>query len=273
MGAVSANASNLELAGTLSEINSEMKGQGTLASIMLRKKGVERGPSTARVVYGDDFIHTLIWTGFHYSSLVERSFKRLHFLWAQGDILHKLAQATEDAGYSAVTVQDVAEAIQEVDDSFLRILHGIKPRAEAEADADSTTSTAPDSRDDFPNSSVWEPLKVNGEVVPGSKVYIGVGDLLNPRAPVKGTVYIDGVKLGEKLLTPAPNGAWMPKRKPKAVAKDILRSWLPVGLYVRYCLEPENLLLIKIGQEAGEHAKAEGVPVDPLAVRSLFKIA
>jgi len=114
---------------------------------------------------------------------------------------------------------------------------------------------------------------VDGTTVNGAKVYVGAGNLMDPRAPLTGTIYIDGVKLGEKVLQPAPNGDWKAKHKPKTVVKNILRSWLPVGLYARYSLEKEGLLSIKVGSDASDHAKAEGVPVDPEAIRSLFKIA
>ena len=272
------NATDSSLAQSLSEIAKDLPGQGNLVSITLKKKGVTRGPAGAKIIYGDDFVHVLIWTGFYYAALVERSFKRLHFLWSQGTLLQDLVQKVQTAGYDTVTLQDAAEAVQEIDDGFLRILHGIRSRVPPdplagflEKDEDEPEDKPLDA---YARPHVWEPLKVNGRVVPGSKVYVGPGDPNNPHAPVKGEVYVDGVKLGERVLTPAPNGPWeAPKRKPKAVAKDILKGMLPVGLYVRYCLSNANLLTLKLGHEAGEEAKKAGVHVEPEAIRSLFKVA
>jgi len=265
---IQANTGDIKMAEVLSEIGD--LDQGTLVSVQLKKKGVQRGPATARVIYDDDFVHVLLWSGFHYQALVERSFKKLHQLWGAGDLAKKLIKAVQDAGHLGVTVGDVMSAIQEIEESLLKV---IKSGQKVE-DGNGESSRAEDTGEveDSPKS-VWTPLEVGGRIIRGAKVYNGDGDLTNPRAPIKGTVYIDGVKLGEKLLTPAKNGSWKANQKPKTVAKNILRGWLPIGLYVRYSLEPERLLSVKVGEAAGDFAKEESVPVDPHAVRSLFKIA
>lgn len=263
--ALDTNTGDVKMASVLSEIGD--LDQGTLVSARLKKKGVERGQAGSKVVYDDDFIHVLIWSGFHYQALVERSFKKLHQLWGKGDLAQKLIEATRARGQLGVTVGDVTTAIQEVEDSFLKVIRSGQKTEDGNGESD----RADEEMDE--RQSVWEPLEVGGKRIRGAKVYNGQGDPNNPRAPKPKTVYIDGVKLGEKILTPAPNGSWKPKQKAKTVAKDILRSWLPIGLYVRYALEPERLLDVKVGDEAGQFAKSEGVPVDPMAVKSLFKIA
>jgi len=257
--AVDTNTGDVKMASVLSEIGD--LDQGTLVSARLKKKGVQRGQAGSKVVYDDDFVHVLIWSGFHYQALVERSFKKLHQLWGKGDLATKLIEATRNKGQLGVTVGDVTTAIQEVEDALLKVIRsGQKTESIYAEEIEQPIS-------------VWTPLEVGGKRIRGAKVYDGAGDPNNPRAPKPGTVYIDGVKLGEKILTPAPNGSWKPKQKAKTVAKDILRSWLPIGLYVRYALEKERLLDVKVGDEAGQFAKSEGVPVDPMAVKSLFKIA
>jgi len=257
------NATDLRLASTLAEIGN--LGDGTLASLILRKQGVARGPAGAQTIYDDDFIHVLLWTGFHYRSLVERSLVKLQTIWGSTPMFQDLLKAAQDAGHPEATLQDVGAAISELDDALRRVLG--TGRVQPPLDPDN-----PEAEEDA-KAPTWEPLVVDGVTVKGSKVYVGTPTRSTPRAPAKGTVYIDGVKLGEKVLTPAANGHWCPRQKAKTVVKEILRSWLPVGLYARYRLGSENMLVAKVGAEASEHAKKGGVVIEPEAIRSLFKIA
>ena len=247
---------------TLANALTELGGtdQGTVVYLELRKKGVTRGKrGEDKVIYGDDLVQVLLWSGFSYKALVERSFKKLHEYWGRGDLVTRLIAAAKVEDRDDVTVQDAATAIQELEDSFLRVIRS----------PDKDDTDPPDGEFE----SVWEPLEVGGERIRGAKVYVGAGNPDDHRAPVPGTVYMDGVKLGEKILAPAPNGAWASRQKPKSVAKEILRSWLPVGLYARYSLEKENRLTVKVGAEASAMAKTAKVPIDPEAIRSLFKVA
>lgn len=243
--------SNLKIASVLSEIGDA--DQGTLISLQLKKKGVSRGRAPERLTYNDDHVHVLLWSGFQYKDLVERSFKKLHQLWGEGNLAKKLLKATQDAGHPSITIEEVMVGIQEIEDSLLKIIQGSK------------------SDEELP--SIWSRLEVDGKPIRGAKVYNGDGNPNDSRSPVKGTVYIDGVKLGERIITPAPNGHWKSNQKPKTAAKNILRRWLPMGLYVSYSLEPDRLIDLKVGDEAGHFAKSENVPVDPIAIKSLFKIS
>jgi hypothetical protein len=248
------NTTDSKTAAALAEISGV--GQGTLVSYRGQKKGVTRGKKHAKVVYGDDEVHVLIWTGFSYESFIERSLKKLLELEDQGNLITTLLTEVQSTGVGAV-VHDICAAIQETKESFKRALD--------------PESVPPSNRLD--SQDVFEPLVVDGVKVPGSKVYTGKGDDTNPRAPKPGTVYIDGVKLGEKILLPATNGHWQTKSKAKTVAKNILRRKLPAGLYVRYALEPERVQALLVGDAAADAAKADGVPVNPSAIKSLFKIA
>jgi hypothetical protein len=257
---MTANTDDVQVAASLAEIGDV--GDGNLVSLKVRKRGVTRGPAGSKVTYEDDLVHVLIWTGFHYKALVERSHKKLHELWGRGDLVGKLFRETVAAGQPDTTVRDIAEAIQEIDDSLSRVL--VEKKDEVEVDEDPETK----------NDPVWEPLVVDGVKILGAKVYVGHGDSMDPeRGPQHGTVYIDGVKLGEKIVEPSANGKWRPSRKPKSVAKDLLRAKLPAGRYVRYSLNPEFTQSVHIGKEASADAKRGGVPVNPEAIRSLFKIA
>ena len=234
--------------------------QGTLVTLELKKKGVARGPASNRVIYDNDVVQVLIWTGFSYPALVERADKKLQALQATGSLIKDLLKATHNAGCTAAALADVCAAIQETQDH----MHGVLTKAESDASSDG---------EEEETTPHWRPLEVNGKKVTGSKVYQGKARPGDPRAPVPGTIYIDGVKLGEKIMTPAPNGHWTADSKPKTIAKKILQSWLPSGLYVRYSLEKEDRMMVKVGKEASEAAKAASIPVDPEAIRSLFKIA
>jgi len=252
------------LTGVLSDLGTE--DQGTLVSLIVHKKGVARGPASSRIIYDDDFVHVLLWAGFPYADLVARSQKKLELLWDQkGKLERDLIDAVREAGHGNVNLTDVSHAIQDIHASFEKVLVGRELAEGRGDDPDEFTGERED--------SVWEPLTVEGVVVRGAKVYNGQARPDDHRAPVPGNIYLDGVKLGEKVLTPAANGRWPVKSKAKTLAKNILRSWLPAGLYVRYSLEPERRLTLQVGKTAGQHAKAEGVIVDPEAIRQLFKIA
>lgn len=243
------NATDTILAENLSNISTDGLGvgQGTMVSIILRKKGTTVGTTT----YGDDTVHVLVWTGFHYKALVERSLKKLDQLWDSGTLFRDLLKETIDHGVFDATIEDVSQAVQELRDSLHKVATGTVH--------DDDTET---------RISVWEPLVVNGEPVLGAKVYKGSSPTID-----KGTVYIDGVKLGEKILTKAKNPKRVPKSKPKTVIKDILRDKLPVGLYVRYSLSKDRVISLSVGQDAVKNVKDSCVLVDPGAIRSLFRIA
>lgn len=250
------NASNAGIAGVLAELGDS--GQGNLASFVVRKKGVERGQAGDKKVYDNDLVHVLVWTGFQYQALVERSSRKLADLAAKSPhFIQDVAQAAIDAGAAGVTLQDAAEAIQEIETHFRHVLEG-------------GAASFDDASVDLPES-VWEPLKADGVAVKGVKVYKGPARPDDPRAPQPGAVYVDGVKLGEKVVEEADH--WETRQKPKTVAKAAIRSWLPVGLYVRYALGADALPDLKVGKEAAEAAKAAGVVVDPDKIRLLFKIA
>jgi len=237
-------------------------GQGTVVSLIVRKKGVLRGPTGNQKVYGDDLVHVLLWSGFHYKALAERSYKKLLEIQSSGHLYTDLVKAARSKGAEEATIEDACAAVQEVADS-LRL-------ASLAPDRDIPLLTSNDGP-----SGVWKPLVVDGEVVVGAKVYDGPEGLRQdgPLAPTPGAIYLDAVKLGEVVLNPAPNGPWEVKSSPKTVVKDLVKAMLPSGLFVRYCLNESNLLAVKTGKAASLSAKRGGVQVNAEAVRSLFKIA
>lgn len=229
--------------------------QGTLFTARVHKMGDARGCAGAKVIYGDDTVQVLIWTGFSYRALIARSQKMLDKMLAKGGYIERLLRATLEE-HEGTTVEDVCHALQETREWFRRVLAG-----------EESGPTEP------PLGGVWEPLEIGGVKVRGSRIYTGPARPEVERAPVPGTIYVQGVKLGEVLVTPAANGPWRPNSKPKTLAKKLIKEGLPVGLYCQYRLDPERVTDIAVGSQASRTAKAAKIGIDPDALRSLFKIA
>jgi hypothetical protein len=220
--------------------------KGTFTSLIIRKEGEERGAQGSKVTYGDDLVQVVIITGFRYENLVARS----------RDMLANMSDADIDAlvarGYTGwqgrgakavqvpVTRADFDAARDELLTSFDKTLAGTN---------ESTTD------------HVYEPLLVNGEVVRGSRVYVG-----NPNgqdAATPGTVYLQGLKIGERVLDAAPNGPVPASQSnPKTVAKGVLRSRLPVARYVSYKLDAAGGWLLSAGGAAVAACDTNGVTLD-----------
>ena len=224
--------------------------EGDLVYLETTKKGVRRRGS----VHDNDTVAVLVWTGFEYKALIERSVRKMASLQSGHKLVSNLALACSEQAAGA-DLSEVCAAIQETELWFHRVLtspRGFDPLSEPK------------------DPTVWKPLIVDGKHVHGCRIWDGVPNPEVPEPLVPGTVYLQGVKLGEAVLTKAAS-SWATRSAPKTVAKRILRSWLPVGLYVQYALVPGTHL--STGQEAVRQAKVAGISVDPEAVRSLFKVA
>ena len=254
--AMQTNATDTKTASSLSTL-AEMD-QGTLFTAIVQKMGDARGSAGSKVIYGDDQVHVLVWTGFSYRALIARSQKMLNQQLAKGGYIERLARATLEE-HEGTTIEDVCHALQEVREWFRRIM--------ADGGGCHPPNGAP------PLGVVGEPLEIDGVKVRGSRVYTGPARPEVPRSPKPGTIYVQGVKLGEKVVTPAPNGKWRPNSKPKTLAKNIIKESLPIGLYCQYRLEPERVSEVAVGGAAAKAAKEARIGIDPDALRSLFKIA
>lgn len=224
--------------------------QGTLLFLQTQKKGVERGRAGAKTLYGDDVVQVLMWTGFSYEAIIERSRKKLDALSDRGTLISDLARAGHEFN---VSIADSAVAIQETREWFDRVLAPHSEKIDGEG-----------------LNALWEPLTVQGVRVPMCKVYRGVARPGERRAPIPGHIYIQGMKLGEKVVRPAEHGPWHTLKGTKTIAKDLLKSWLPIGLYSQYTLDPSLSAHLVAGEQAASRAKATGIPVDPEAIRKLF---
>jgi len=245
--AISSDTSRDQLAAALAGVDG-----GTLVSIEVQKKGVERGPKGSKKVYGNDRVHTLIWAGFDYGELVALADRYLLQMENTGTLVRTLLAEAERDGHTGITIATACAAVQEVRDSFRQVLNGSE-----------TEST---------NAHVFRPLVHDGEPIPGCKVYSGAGGS-NPRSPIPGTVYIRGVKVGERVLEPAPEGAWQTQSRPKTIIKNLLRRKLPIGRFVQYILSPDTGFKMRIGKEASEAADGDGVKLRARAVHDIIQLA
>ena len=243
--------------------------QGTVFTALVRKMGVEHGQAPYKRVYGDDLTRVLIWTGFSHRALIARSMKILDHQLNKGGYIEKLARATLEE-HSGTTIEDVCHALQEVRDWFRRKL--ANPGDESECGIGPVYPGLPGTNPVLPKS-VWAPLVINGVTVRGCSIYSGPARPEDPRAPIPGTIYVKGLKLGERLVVPAPNGQWKADSKPKTLAKNLILESLPVGLFCQYRLEPSRVSGVAVAAEAVQIAKEHKIRIDPGALTSMFKVA
>ena len=247
------NATNITLA---ENIASARKG-ATFTGLIVRKRGTDRGPKGAKVTYGDDLVHALVVTGFSYENLVRRSLDEL----ANLTVADILTEATDKGrtcwdgrGKNAVerdlNTADVAVALQELRDSFDKTLNG------------TNTSTT---------DHVFDTLEVDGEKVSGGRVYVGGGDATDPKTPVAGTIYLQGLKIASKVIEEAENGkAPASKSGGKTVAKNLIRRRLPVGRYVSYRLQPGQDYILRVGGAAAVAAQDDEIEVRDTTIEAVF---
>ena len=268
------NASNIALVSTLADAR-----VGTFSGLVIRKKGVERGPKGNKVTYGDDLVHVTLVTGFRYGSLVERSADALDAmtdadldaLVARGAtgfvrVWKKASKVADLAGVCSSMGLDASGGKADLVARLDAVAPGgmvERPLTRADFDAaraslradlqGSIDGTAVDT-----NEHVYEPLVRDGEKVRGCRVYVGNPNGEDASAP--GTVYLQGLRIGQTVLEAAENGP-VPASKsaPESVAKRILRSRLPVGRYVSYALTPDSGFILRAGGTAAKAADADGV--------------
>ena len=81
------NAGDPKVAAQLASLTEEPS--GTLLSAHVHKVGEERGAGAEKRVYGDATVHVLVWTGFSYRALIERSQMKLRGLLDKGGLIGK----------------------------------------------------------------------------------------------------------------------------------------------------------------------------------------
>jgi hypothetical protein len=227
---------------------------GTFTGLVTKKVGTERGPKGAKVRYGDDEVHVCVFTGFKYVGLCERSLVALAGIddaKILDEIIASDIKAWEGRGKNAtevaVRLADVKAAREELVESLSKSIAGTN---------ESTTD------------DVFEPLVVDGKTVRGARVYTGQTEAAAKRgdkpAAKTGTIYLQGLQISSRVITPAPNGP-KPESKSgaKTVAKNLLRRRLPVSRYVSYKLEPGSDFLLRSGGTAEVEAEKAGIHFTP----------
>jgi hypothetical protein len=204
------NAKDQKLAGILAESR-----PGTFTGIVVRKVGETRGG----VLYGDDLVRVTVRTGISYKNLVEKSLKVLNSLSATSICREAIRLGLRDVKTGkTVSIGDVYTAKQELQESFKKVVNDGKG-----TDEEKLTN--------------FEPLEVNGEKITGVRVYT------NPDSDNHGSVYLMGLKMSETVLDWSPNGAIpAPKSAAKTLAKNLIKSKLPIGKFVRYRLNGNFIL-------------------------------
>ena len=267
--------------------------------LIIKKTGVTRGGKKNPVVYGDDTVHAVVITGFKYPALVGRSMVKAEALtdadlvavvarglhgwervWKKSDTLPGLKASCEALG-----LDDTGKKADLVARLEAAVPGGMRQVPVTRADVDAALVEVKadlqrfiDGETEPTNAHVFEPLMVEGEKVRGCRVYVGpTDDTQEPAAP-KGTVYLQGLMIGQKVLTPAANGP-VPESKsaPTQVAKKALRNLLPVGRYVSYKLEPAvdgvHNWILNVGGVAAQAAVNDGVVVTDRATQQVIEAA
>jgi len=203
--------------------------KGTFTSLQTTKVGETRGRGAAKAVFGNDEVIVTFISGFKYADLVARSLDLLKTLTPEAIVAECAAKGLTDKAGMPITLADATEAMAEVTESFNLTLDG---------ENESTTD------------HVYESLIVGKEMVRGGRVYKCAGTpnckcrncTGDAKAPLPGTIYIQGLKINEVVVTPAPNGPVpAPASAAKTVAKNAIRRHLPIRRYVSYRLEPGGI--------------------------------
>lgn len=218
--------------------------QGTLVFLRVKKKGAVRGGLT----YNNDTVDVLMWTGFDYRELGRRSLSKYNAM-LKDHLLSKVQKEASTVLGESVELDDVCVAVQELGSSLQ--VFGSDATSQFEGEVDSN----------------WRPFEIDSRRVKNAKVYVGP-----PRkGMVSGQVYLQGMKIGDRVVEPAVNGDLPSMRgRTKTKVKDMVRSWLPLGHYCQYTLDDTNASSLRFGREAAQAAKEAGIIVDPAKIESLF---
>lgn len=204
------------------------------------------GEVTKGVRRGDHVVEMVVLAGVSYQSMIEKSKTALE-LAAQdpafvGNMVAAMAAAgvTDEVKGAPITDADVNDALN----GQVRGRKGLLT-----AYNETLAGANPDST----SAHVYEPLTVDGDVVDGCKVYNGPGDPSDPKAPITGAVYIAGVTIASKVITPSPNGDKLSgKQGAVAAAKSFIESALslPAARYRTYRLLPGEKFEVVSGDVA-----------------------
>jgi len=113
---------------------------------------------------------------------------------------------------------------------------------------------------------VYESMVVDGKALAGYRVYVGPTDPNAEAAAAPGTIYIQGLRVGRKVIEAAEFAKPASKSAAKSVAKRAITRLLPSRRYVSYCMEPGTDFILNLGSDAVTASDAAGITVDATAV-------
>jgi hypothetical protein len=239
------NAKVSKVATHLSDLADAAGGKPRFVSFRTRLAGEVQGRGASKMRRGDHVMEYTLLTGVSYMSMVQRSLAKLQAAMASptfvADTVAALAAAgaTDEQSGAAITATDVIDALTGTARGRKGLLTAY---SETLAGVNESTS-----------EHVYDALTVDGDSVPGCKVYVGAGNPSDPKAPVPGTVYLAGVVIASEVVTPSPNGDKLPsKRGAVAVAKAHIERTLdlPARKYRTFRLLPGEAVSLKSGAVA-----------------------
>lgn len=249
---VSTNAANTVLASDLAA----GRASATFTGIVIRLTGSEYGPKGAKVRVGDALVHDTIVSGFKYRNLKDRDIQALLAVTLQ-DLRDLEAQNHEAWDRPrAKAAKKVRLVLADYQDALKALLESAN-----KSYAGTNESTT---------DHVYEPLVVDGELVRGCRVYVGHATDPSKNCAEPGTVYLQGLRVGRRVLEQPENGWSNPNSRSgvAATAKKLVSrlAKLPSKRYVSYKLDPKGEWVLNLGGAAAAAADADDVTVDPVAV-------
>lgn len=232
----------------------------SIMSVVTTLKGVERlAPGEKRgglkVRMGNDVVRDTFVAGRSYTSLKRKDAVILDALTG-ADLDAMVAEGHMAwSGRGAKAVQ-VAVTRADFDAALADMI-----ASTAKSIAGTNTSTT---------DHVYEPLVVDGKALKGYRVYVGPADPAVKPASAPGTIYVQGLRVGRKVIEAAQYARPQSKSGGKTVAKRIITRLLPSRRYVSYCLQPGTDFVLNLGAEAVSASDAAGITVDPTVVASIL---
>jgi hypothetical protein len=251
------NANSASLAAAIRDSRSALC--ASIMSVLQEKRGVTRlAPGEKRgglkVQMGNDVVRATFVGGSSYMNLTRKddgvldsiTDAMLDTFTAEG--LMAWSGRGAKAVQVPVTRQDFVDALAEMKVSVAKTLAG------------TNTSTT---------DHVYESLVVDGKTIRGYRVYVGPQNGAAPKS-TPGTIYVQGLFLGQTVITPAQYAKPASKSSGKSVAKRRIKRLLPSRRYVQYALEPGQDFILNLGAEAVSASDAAGITVDPDAVAEIL---
>lgn len=258
-------------------------------------------PKVGRVVggkrHGDDLVHALVVTGFKYINLItvskaqaeamtdgdkqviaDRGLMGWERVWKKSAKLGQLQEWCRDNGLDdSGKKADLVACLDAEIPGGMRQVPVTREIVDAAVEAViADLQRTIDGETKPTTADVFEPLlDKDGNTVRGARVYKGSSDPDAKLAAPVGTIYLQGLLIGQKILTAAENGP-VPRSKsaPLQVAKKVVRARLKIGRYASFKLAPADEegtvnWLLNAGGVAVCKAQVDEIEVDEAVLEGL----